>query len=92
MMKHEHKKTALLHLDFGHLHTAFFFEAAISAAVIVLSIVITDYVTRYLKKHHTGMSQWRIYLLNFVLSFLAIVFLLYMSLFLFGYGDAIMVR
>jgi SNF family Na+-dependent transporter len=88
---YKNKKTALLHLDFGHLHTAFFFEAAISAAVIVISIVITDYVTRYLEEHH-NMSRWRIYLLNFVLSFLAILFLLYMSLFLFGYGDAIMVR
>jgi hypothetical protein len=88
---HQYKKTTLLHLDFRHLHTAFFFEAAISAAVIVISIIITDYVTRYLEKHH-NMSRWRIYLLNFVLTFLAILFLLYISLFLFGYGDAIMVR
>lgn len=88
-MEHK-KKTALFHLDFQHLHTAFFFEAALSAIVIVASIVITDLVTAYLRKHH-NIPHWCIYLFNFFLTFVTILILFYTSFFVFGYGEAIMV-
>jgi len=77
----------LFRVDHSRPHTAFLFEALLSAMVITLTIMVDDYLSEHIEKQK--LVFWQKYLLHVLIIFSCTLFCIYTLLYIFGYGEAV---
>jgi len=79
----------LFKVDHSNLHIAFFFECLVTTTIISIIFIIDDVFTKYMEKER--FTQFQKYVVHAIAIFITIFLVLYTFLFIFGYGEVIIV-